>query len=660
MIRSSKLIALVMVWLVASNAEAKIWQSGELSYDDGQSEVSAFVNAAGNTQLQTVLCSKGAQDNYRFTLLLPQSTDISSVVKVTIKTDLGDFEEYAELSGNSLDLQIDDRLLVLIPKITRLSFAFDKEDASYLGIPDNIQISLVGADLTLKTVASQCTALCLSQDYKCNFPLLSSILWPNDKFKNSSIENIDDLCTSKVGTDLYKFKFSKACNLALDRFYNFEGVGPLSALNKVFLGKDSSFQKYADSWNDAVVKSPSSAIKDGIFADTKDWYLLLYSLVGSHKLREFPQSFYLVNNKDDDPTTMIYDIDARYDMELLKYSSVLFRRIKGNINAINSVEKALKMWQDFYREFCLNLPNNNQAQALRPLIYRQMLMRVWKLAGKPQSLKIGPENAFIQGVNGRTTTNEPLESLCSFFEGAGGDQFFFGSNECVQGIQNYMRTSPLRSDEYYQVVGKWDLFANAWVSSIFHTDSLDDAVGENNRANLSLTLLSLFRLYGFGDYFLMRECLSSRDLDICGFEANKIFKTYTKEFNYRLESIANVNENDAKALNDINNLWLDYYHELEIYVNTLVKRGLISAWRADFVKGVAIVVQTNAILNFPYDREQLPDISSDTLYPKDYDIDEHLKDEKMSIEQYKYDDDFVQEPNDDPDLDIDEDLIVPD
>ena len=171
--------------------------------------------------------------------------------------------------------------------------------------------------------------------------------------------------------------------------------------------------------------------------------------------------------------------------------------------------------------------------------------------------------------------------------------------------------------------------------------------------------MSLFRIYGFGDYFLQRECISSRDNDICGFEAAKSYQTYTKEFNYRLESIANVNEEDGAKLNEINTLWLDYYHELEKYVNDLAHKGEISVWRAEFVKGVACVIQTNALLNFPYDREQLPDISSTDLYPKDFSLDDSLQDEKMSIEQYKYDDDFVQEETDDPDSQISDDIVVP-
>ena len=47
------------------------------------------------------------------------------------------------------------------------------------------------------------------------------------------------------------------------------------------------------------------------------------------------------------------------------------------------------------------------------------------------------------------------------------------------------------------------------------------------------------------------------------------------------------------------------------------------------------------------------------LYPKDFSLDDSLQDEKMSIEQYKYDDDFVQEETEDPDSQISDDIVVP-
>ncbi len=69
---------------------ANIWESGELTYPNNETEISAFVNTAGNTQLQAVLCTKDASNSYRFTLLLPEKLDSDSVIKVMIKTDESD------------------------------------------------------------------------------------------------------------------------------------------------------------------------------------------------------------------------------------------------------------------------------------------------------------------------------------------------------------------------------------------------------------------------------------------------------------------------------------------------------------------------------------------------------------------------------------------
>lgn len=85
-------------------------------------------------------------------------------------------------------------------------------------------------------------------------------------------------------------------------------------------------------------------------------------------------------------------------------------------------------------------------------------MRIWNLAGKPQGIRLLPENAFKQGTGGKTVTGETLESQCSFFEGANGEQFYFASDSCINGIEDYMRISPLNTDKYSKVVSKWDAF----------------------------------------------------------------------------------------------------------------------------------------------------------------------------------------------------------
>ena len=107
----------------------------------------------------------------------------------------------------------------------------------------------------------------------------------------------------------------------------------------------------------------------------------------------------------------------------------------------------------------------------------------------------------------------------------------------------------------------------------------------------------------------MRQCISSKDDDICDYEANKAYGVYSQELDNRLDAIVEVSADDAKTLADLNALWQDYYFKLSNYVDDLVKRGKILPWRAGFVKGTAIVVQTNALLSFPYDREELPDES---------------------------------------------------
>lgn len=649
----SYLSFLLLAGSVQVSQAANIWEAGELTYPNNETEISAFINTEGNTQLQAVLCTKDSTNSYRFTLLLPEKLDSDSVIKVIIKTDDNEVEAYAEVSGNSMDIQIDESLMLSIPDSTKMTLSFDKDDADYLKIPAAIEVNMHGADMTIRNVASECTALCLGNGFKCNYPLLSSLLWPRDQYRNVQIDDIDDLCTTAVMPGYFKFTPTKSCKLALDRFYKKEGVGPLSYVYKIFKDKNSIFQQYVKNWNEAVALCPYSALDLPVTASDKEWYLILYSLVGKNHIREFPSSYYSVKKYTDDPTTLIYDIDNRYEMELLKYSSVLYRRVKGSVSAVNAVEKALKTWQDFYRQLVSALPSIHQAQAVRPVVYREMMLRVWNLAGKPTGLKILPENMFRQGTNGRPVTTEPLETQCSFFEGSGGDQFFFASEDCIKGFNDYMRTSPLNSKLYQNVVDSWNKFASNWAASQFYTDGIDDAVGEHPQANLALTIMSLFKLYGFGDYFLLRECISSRDADICGYEQHKAYSTYTKEFNNRLDSITNASDKDGSKLNALNELWLDYYHNLEEYLKDLVQRNIIPLWRAEFAKAIACVVQTNAILNFPYDREEFPQLSDDEEFEG---TDSAGK--RFTLEQNKLTTPDVIEPDQDEDV-IDDDIIIP-
>ena len=87
MMRSLSYLFVLTALTYSTNSNAAMWAAGDLTYANGETEVSAFVNAPGDTQLQAVLCSKNSQNNYRFTLLLPKKLDSDSVIKVNVKTD---------------------------------------------------------------------------------------------------------------------------------------------------------------------------------------------------------------------------------------------------------------------------------------------------------------------------------------------------------------------------------------------------------------------------------------------------------------------------------------------------------------------------------------------------------------------------------------------
>ena len=63
----------------------------------------------------------------------------------------------------------------------------------------------------------------------------------------------------------------------------------------------------------------------------------------------------------------------------------------------------------------------------------------------------------------------------------------------------------------------------------------------------------------------------------------------------------------------VNDLWKQYYDALCAYTDQLEHSGVIPAWRASLVKGMAVVQQTNALLNLSYDREELPDESIENV-----------------------------------------------
>ncbi len=588
---------------------APMWELGELNYQSGESEVSAFINTEANTQLQSVMCTKNLRYDHRFTLLLPSQVNANLVIEAHLNSDSMITDAFGEVSGNSIDFQIDEALISELPDTSQLVFHFDKNDATYLGIPEVLEIPMTAADLSIRKAASECTALALNSGYSCNKRLISSILWPRNGFDRDFDEDIDKLCTTVSKAGARRFNLSSGCKFALDRFYKQEGTGPLSFLNDLFNKENSLYNQYATAWNEAVDLAPVSTSRSSVYADGREWYILLYSLVSGKHISSFTNSYYEIKNLRADPTTLIYDYDNRYEMETLKYSSVLFRRIQSSIQACEAFTKALKLWNEFYRELQVVLPNLNQAQALRPVIYRTMLMRIWRLAGNPRGIKLDPKKIFVQGINGKTSSDDYLEGKCSFFDGANGEEFFFATEGCLKGIYSAFKSEGLKREEFEEVEKAWDAFAQAWNKSIFFTDSIDDAVGENIRSNLGLAMISSFRSYGFGDYFLMRQCFSSEDSDICDYEANKYYDVYVQELQNRLDSISEVSVEDAKLLNDLNDLWKNYYLKLSDYLNMLCQKGKLSPWRVGFVKGTVIVAQTNALLSFIYDREELPDTS---------------------------------------------------
>jgi hypothetical protein len=590
-----------------SCAAGPMWEAGELNYSDEEAEVSAFVNTEHNTQLQTVLCALNTGYSYRFTLLLPQAVNNDMVIQAGVKSDTLNSKVYAEASGNSLEFQIDQALIISLRDSPMLEFTFSKQDAALLGLPEKMSVPMTGSDLTMRKVASECTALCLTKDYSCDKPLISSILWPQSGFsKYPGQGDLEALCTDfKAGH--FSFNNSSGCRFGLDRFYARHGVGPLSFLDEIFNREGSHFDRYVKLWNSAASQVQGAEPTDDVKADGREWYLSLYALSGAHKVRQLPQSYFDILKFDGDPTTFLYDTDNRYELEQLKYTSVLAKRYHSSFKASADFEEALKEWSEFYHEFCSALPQGREAQALRPLVYRTMLLRIWHLAGMPEGVILRSKNAFRQGINGRTVSGDYLESVCSFFDGEGGSEYFYASDQCVKGVFADLGGNGFKNAAFDDVVAKWDAFSKAWRDSVFFNDNVDDAVGTTPRAKLTLSLLSLYKIYGFGDYFLMRQCIASRDPDICSYENARYYRNYEQELANRLESISAVSSSDAAELGKANELWKRYYEALCSYVDSLELQGLVPAWRASLVKGMAAVQQTNALLNLSYDREELPD-----------------------------------------------------
>lgn len=602
----------LMLHLPAAQA-LSLWEAGRLDYPDGTSEVAAFVNGPQQTQLQAVLCAKTEEHKNRLSLLLPQFYPDAMIFEIELNCGGEITSAYAELAGNTLEFQLDDEFYLALAQSPSLTLTFKPEDAAYLNLPVSLDLPLLGAGETLKSVAHACTLLCLDQDFKCRQGLLSALLWPEQGFNRDHLGNVDELCTAKTPRG-WRFNLTQSCRLALDRFYLREGQGPLSFLYQLFHAPDGAYQKYQTLWNDAVRAMPTGPAADLGLADGSEWYLGLYALAGTRQLREYPLSYFSILNSRDDPTTLLYDIDGRYEMEGLKYLSVLMRRLPPSYQLHRSVEQALNAWADFYRQLTYLQPFILKAQALRPVMYRQMLLRIWNLAGRPQGLNLRPEHAFRQGTGSRTVTDSPLENKCAYFEGMRGDEFFFGSNDCLHSIRTELSTRGLKSEQYGALLAAWDEFADAWSSSIFYAPDGQSAAGETQRAAFGLTMLTACEVFGFGDYFLMRQCISSRDADICTLEKERQHNTLEHELLNRVNAIAAVSQQDAQALRDLQQRWETYSTALTSYIDDLVQRGRLPYWQGQLVQGVAAVLQTNAVLSAPYYREELPD---ETLLSED-------------------------------------------
>lgn len=588
--------------LSAAGASASMWEVGRLDYSSGSSEIAAFINLSKEVQLQNILCTRLQAHSNRFSLLLPKSTDKLSIIELEIESDGKKTSVYGEISGNSLELQVDNDIIISLSHTPNLTLIFKPSDAAVLGIDPVLNVPMQGASFANTNMASECTVQCQTNSFSCQKPLVSAILWPVDGFR-SDIKDVDRLCTKGVGEKY--FDLNDRCKRALDLFYEKNGRGPLSFIHALFFNENSHFKKYAILWNEAIENATSlPRLNERTFASDKEWYLILFSLLSDTKLRNYPKSYYEILELKEDPTTLIYDIDNRYEMEALKYTSVLMRRL-SSVNSRKALQRALNVWNDFYRDFSAVIPAINRTKALRPVIYREMLLRIWNLAGHPKGLDIKEENIFRQGTNGQPITTELLEKSCSIFDGMQGDQFYYGSADCVEKTQVQMRNQGLINDDYNGMQDAWDNYRSTMDKSVFSSD--DEMAGDNPRANLALVMLSLFKRYGFGDYFLVRECISSQDEDICYLEMQRAVQSYNQELQNKVKAISAVSQQDAKELNRLNDMFQDYQAKLEKYVDNLAARGKIARWRVNLALAVSLIAQTNHMANAPYYKEQLND-----------------------------------------------------
>ncbi len=608
--RSICVLAALALLSSLSQAAPLMWEAGRLDYPDGSAEVAAFVNTGGDSQLQLVLCTKNEPQEYRISLLLPISYTFGHIFEVRLEFDGQSALAYAELSGNSLEFTLDSSVLMAWMQSPNLTLIFKEEDAKLLNLPGTLEVPMTGGSLAMSKVASECTALCLNHNFNCRKSLLSGMLWPQRGFNRDGFFEVDRLCTKSNGRGGYSFDLNEGCKSALDRFYLREGPGPLSFWRELMANEQGSYQNYVKKWNRAVSMMANAPVGPQAYADDSEWYLSLYSLAGTRELSDFPQSFYEIKNHGDDPTTLVYDIEDRYELEALKYTAVLMRRNSTSLTAQTALDDALHDWVEFYRELSYLQPPVRSALALRPIIYRAMLLRIWRMAGMPQGLTITPEFAFVQGTGGKTVTNEELEKKCSYFEGLRRDQFFLPTPDCLRTIEMGIRHHGFKNSYFDKMTQKWEDFYQSWVQSPFYDGSSEDVSEASMHAGLALTMLSLYRIYGFGDYFLLRSCISTRDGDICSFESLKAERTLQHEFQNKLASVRAVSSVDGQLLNALQQKWLAYQDALSAFLDHQVTRSMLPLWRAEFVKAVSAMVQTDVIINAPY-KEEMPDLTVD-------------------------------------------------
>ena len=116
-----KLIFLFLFMLIAPVAVAvESWEAGRIDYDDGTSEIAAFINTPEKIQLQIVLCARNEPINYRFSLIFPEPLEYSAFFKVKVSSAGDTTQAFAELNGNTLDFQLDPSVFVNLPWSMRM------------------------------------------------------------------------------------------------------------------------------------------------------------------------------------------------------------------------------------------------------------------------------------------------------------------------------------------------------------------------------------------------------------------------------------------------------------------------------------------------------------------------------------------------------------